>query len=84
MYGVVAVARVQTSLPCGDHVRACGGGSSANVPAGWGPCGGGSMVFIWAGNLSRDLVGDVGGSLSLTKFYSWELQPGARRVVWGP
>ena len=64
MYGLAAVARVQTSLPGGDHVRGCGGGS---------------MVFIWAGNLSRDLV----GSLSLTKFYSWELQPGARRVLYG-
>ena len=47
MYGLAAVARAQTSRPGGDHVRGCGGGS---------------MVFIWAGNLSRDLVGDVGRS----------------------
>ena len=67
MYGVAAVARAETSRPGGDYVRGFGGGS---------------MVFILAENLSRDLVGDVGGSFSLTKF-SWELQPGARRVLYG-
>ena len=42
MYGLAAVARAQTSRPGGDHVRGCGGGS---------------MVFIWAGISSGMSVG---------------------------
>ena len=59
MYGVVAVARVQTSLPGGDHTGlAAVARAQTSRPGGdhVRGCGGGSMVFIWAGNLSRDLV----------------------------
>ena len=47
MYGVVAVARVQTSLLGGDHVRACGGGSKRKRPGRVGTMYGVAAVARW-------------------------------------